>query len=77
MNPRLYDKSIQNTNESLINSTNQYQANLYACETCFNFLQSIYNKKQMKKIIKISIENDTNIQCMSSYHKKLVDSFKT
>lgn len=62
---------------SLINSANQYQFNLYACETCFKFLQSISNKKQMKKINKISSENNRNIQCMSSYHKKLVDSFKT
>ena len=85
VNPNILSSIIDNfriehgitRTKSLINSTDQYLSNLYACETCFNFLQSIYNKKQMKNINKISSENDRNIQCMSNYHKKLVDSFKT
>lgn len=50
---------------------------MYVCETCFNFLKSIYSVKQLKKIRVIGKDEDSGSQCLSSYHKKLVDSFKS
>ncbi len=50
---------------------------MYVCETCFNFLKSIYTVKQLKKIQVIPKDQNSGLQCLSSYHKKLVDSFKS
>ena len=50
---------------------------MYVCETCFNFMKSIYTVKQLKKIKVISKGQESGLQCLSNYHKKLVDSFKS
>lgn len=50
---------------------------LDVCETCYNFLKSIYGSKQMKKIHKIEFNKESKTQCLSNYHNKLVDSFKS
>ncbi len=50
---------------------------MYVCEACFNFLKTIYTPKQLKKIEQISNVQKEKIQCLSSYHKKLVDGFKS
>lgn len=42
------------------------------CPVCYKFFQSIYDKKKMKEV-----RLDESNQCMSSYHKKLTDSFKS
>ncbi len=50
---------------------------MHVCETCYKFFQTIYDNKKIKKLMIISDEQKDKIQCNSSYHKKLVDSFKT
>jgi hypothetical protein len=50
---------------------------MQVCEICFKFFQTIYDNKKIKKITIIPNEQKENLQCNSSYHKKLVDSFKT
>lgn len=42
------------------------------CPVCYKFLQSIYDRKKMREV-----RLDENKPCMSSYHKKLTDSFKS
>lgn len=50
---------------------------MQVCKTCYKFFQTIYDNKKMKKLKIITDEQEEKIQCNSSYHKKLVDSFKT
>lgn len=47
------------------------------CKTCYKFFQTIYDNKKMKKLTIIPDDQDVKFQCNSSYHKKLVDGFKT
>jgi hypothetical protein len=51
------------------------------CPTCYEFLQSIYDKKKMKNVRQIVVKGSTsenNIKvCQSLYHKKLTDGFKS
>lgn len=42
------------------------------CAVCYKFPRSIYDKKKMREI-----RLDKSKPCMSSYHKKLTDSFKS
>lgn len=42
------------------------------CTVCYKFLQTIYDRKKMKEV-----RLDESRPCMSSYHKKLTDSFKS
>jgi hypothetical protein len=57
------------------------------CPICYKFLQSIYDKKRMKYVRKISVVNNEasdgaitaskSKDCLSLYHKKLTDNFKS
>jgi hypothetical protein len=52
------------------------------CPTCYKFLQSLYDKKRMKNVIQLVIEdgtldNNNGKRCKSLYHKKLTDGFKS
>lgn len=42
------------------------------CPVCYKFLHTVYDKKRMKEV-----RLDESRPCMSSYHKKLIDSFKS
>jgi len=42
------------------------------CPVCYKFLQTVYDKKKMKEV-----RLEESRPCMSSYHKKLTDSFKS
>lgn len=50
---------------------------MHVCEVCFNFLQTIYNDKQLKKIKIITKDKASTLHCLSSYHNKLIDSSKS
>jgi hypothetical protein len=50
---------------------------MQVCKTCYKFFQTIYDNKKIKKLKIIPEEQEETLQCYSSYHKKLVDSFKT
>jgi hypothetical protein len=50
---------------------------MQVCKTCYKFFQTIYDNKKIKKLTIIPDDEEENIQCNSSYHKKLVDSFKS
>jgi hypothetical protein len=50
---------------------------MQVCKTCYKFFQTIYDNKKIKKLTIIPDGEEENIQCNSSYHKKLVDSFKS
>ncbi len=39
---------------------------MYVCETCFNFLKSIYTVKQLKKIQVIPKDQNSGLQCLCS-----------
>ncbi len=47
------------------------------CATCFKFLETIYDRKQLKKIKIIPKEQGHKTHCLCNYHNKLTDSFKT
>jgi hypothetical protein len=50
------------------------------CPTCYKFLQSIYDKKRMKNVRQIVVQDgiqNNNKQCKSLYHQKLTDGFKS
>ena len=53
------------------------------CPACYKFLQSIYDKKRMKNVRQIVVQNgiqnnnNSNKQCKSLYHQKLTDGFKS
>jgi hypothetical protein len=52
------------------------------CPICYKFLQSLYDKKRMKNVIQLVIEDGTldnnyGKRCKSLYHKKLTDGFKS
>ena len=53
------------------------------CPACYKFLQSIYDKKRMKNVRQIVVQdgiqnnNNSNKQCKSLYHQKLTNGFKT
>ncbi len=51
------------------------------CPACYKFLQSIYDKKRMKNVRQIvvqdGIQNNSNKQCKSLYHQKLTNGFKS
>ncbi|MEW5839369.1 hypothetical protein [Nitrososphaera sp.] len=44
------------------------------CPVCYKFLQTILDKKKMKKEVRLAAEGQP---CKSTYHKKLTDSFKS
>ena len=53
------------------------------CPACYKFLRSIYDKKRMKNVRQIVVQdgiqnnNNSNKQCKSLYHQKLTDGFKS
>jgi hypothetical protein len=53
------------------------------CPACYKFLQSIYDRKRMKNVRQIVVQdgiqnnNNSNKQCKSLYHQKLTDGFKS
>lgn len=53
------------------------------CPACYKFLQSIYDKKRMKNVRQIVVQdgiqsnNNSNKQCKSLYHQKLTNGFKS
>ena len=54
------------------------------CPACYKFLQSIYDKKRMKNVRQIVVQDgiqnnntNSNKQCKSLYHQKLTNGFKT
>ena len=57
------------------------------CPACYKFLRSIYDKKRMKNVRQIVVQNgiqnnnnnnnNNNKQCKSLYHQKLTDGFKS
>jgi hypothetical protein len=53
------------------------------CPICYKFLQSIYDKKRMKNVRQLVVEdgtldnNNNGKRCKSLYHKKLTDGFKS
>jgi hypothetical protein len=56
------------------------------CPACYKFLQSIYDKKRMKNVRQIVVQDgiqnnnnnsNRNKQCKSLYHQKLTDGFKS
>jgi hypothetical protein len=53
------------------------------CPACYKFLQSIYDKKRMKNVRQIVVQdgiqnnNNSNKRCKSLYHQKLTDGFKS
>jgi hypothetical protein len=53
------------------------------CPACYKFLQSIYDKKRMKNVRQIVVQdgiqnnNNSNKWCKSLYHQKLTDGFKS
>lgn len=50
---------------------------MLVCDKCYKFLKTIYTNKQLKKINIIPPDQKENIHCLSNYHNKLVDSFKS
>ena len=53
------------------------------CPACYKFLQSIYDKKRMKNVRQIVVQdgiqnnNNSKKQRKSLYHQKLTDGFKS
>ena len=53
------------------------------CSACYKFLQSIYDRKRMKNVRQIVVQdgiqnnNNSKKQCKSLYHQKLTDGFKS
>jgi hypothetical protein len=54
------------------------------CPICYKFLHSIYDKKRMKNVRQLFVDNNTldndnnnGKRCKSLYHKKLTDGFKS
>jgi hypothetical protein len=51
------------------------------CPTCYKFLQSIYDRKRMKNVKQLVVNDNTSDnkirECKSLYHKKLTDGFKS
>jgi hypothetical protein len=53
------------------------------CPICYKFLQSIYDKKRMKNVRQLIVEdsmldnNNSSKHCKSLYHQKLTDGFKS
>lgn len=50
---------------------------MYVCNICYKFFQTMYDNKKIKKLKIIGEDEKEKVHCNSSYHKKLVDSFKT
>ncbi len=50
---------------------------MQVCKTCYKFFETIYDNKKLKKLTIIPENMEEKNQCNSSYHKKLVDSFKS
>ena len=82
------DFNIVHTNIVHIRDNNRSNSNLVeeVCPICYKFLQSIYDKKKMKYVRKIVVNNEASDgaitaskskNCLSLYHKKLTDNFKS